>query len=430
MTRTLVRTAHTGTPHKGHVGANPVRDFLQTKSLPYGVAAASAIPIKFHVAMLNLGHVLALLILPVILRSVPRSAPLRFISLSFLLALVSGVVLTLLPSPSFDQPALRTVLSEVIFLVVMLLTILTAYWLASNLGLFQAALLLGIARILYELLSPGDWKTNIWKYALGFPSVVALFGAARGRWRHTLFALAVIVGLSIQYGFRSLIFEAGAGVMLAAILIKTSSQEVNFSLWLRRAAAVALVLVASWVGYTNLAANGYLGHDIQARHEKQSRQVGDFLLSARPEREVTAALARARPQGYGFGYVPTGDDVARGQYALTIHQIVGNDGYVSYLLNTKIELHSVAADLWAQTGIGGIILSLALAGTAIAGVIGRRATGGWMALTGFLGVRALWDLGFSPISTNGLDIALCIGLLIGSPAFLLGSRQPSQDVIR
>ena len=90
---------------------------------------------------------------------------------------------------------------------------------------------------------------------------------------------------------------------------------------------------------------------------------------------------------------------------------MGQSEYVDeYLLTQeRIELHSVVADLWLLFGPLGLVTGLVVAVVIVAGMAHQRATGHLNGLLALVGVVALWDLAFSPLSNlNHVIVAVAL----------------------
>ena len=189
-----------------------------------------------------------------------------------------------------------------------------------------------------------------------------------------------------------------------------------------RTSVLAIALIASLyqVGQ-GLILDGYLGQAAESRTTQQVAQSGSVLLGGRPEIGATAALARSRWYGFGAGTLPSATDVRAAKEGMAALGYDGNNGYVNdYMFGDQFEVHSVLGDLWAAFGIAGVVLTAVIGLIAVRAslnaVAGRRAH----ALTVFVALNLLWDLGFSPFYGSLQSLMLSVGLLL--PVAAAGHR--------
>ncbi|SDP25285.1 hypothetical protein SAMN04487914_106118 [Arthrobacter sp. ok909] len=287
-----------------------------------------------------------------------------------------------------------------VILIGALLTYLALLWSKRELGLRATALLYSAGWILQQALSSSNWSTNAWKYAFAWP--VTIFLAAliyNNRSRLMSIALiAVLAALSIMNDYRS-----NFGLLVVAGLIV-------LWLWKRKNVPSGPKATAILIGLTGifwavyqcaswLALQGYLGARNQMVTASQIANGENLLTSGRVESSAAFNLFLHNPFGYGPGVAPNSEDVFIAKTALQATGVNLEGDYVNtYVLGDQIKLHSVASDLWVSFGLAGLILAAYLAWLLLTRLVAshERVT----VLYVFASLVALWDIAFSPITSN------------------------------
>lgn len=297
-----------------------------------------------------------------------------------------------------------------VILVGALLTYLTLLWSRKELGLRATALLYSAGWIAQHALSSTSWSTNAWKYAFAWPVTIflaALIYDNRSRLL-SLVLIAILAALSIINDYRS-----NFGLLIVAGLI-------IIWLWNRREApsgpktAGILVIMTGlfWAVYQGaawLALNGYLGVRNQMVTARQVANGENLLTSGRVETSAAFNLFLHNPFGYGPGVVPNFDDVMIAKTALQTTGANLEGDYVNlYVLGSQFKLHSVASDLWVNFGIAGLVLAAYFAWLLLTRLIASqdRVT----VLYVFASLVALWDIAFSPITSNIHEVIFAAAL--------------------
>ena len=139
---------------------------------------------------------------------------------------------------------------------------------------------------------------------------------------------------------------------------------------------------------------------------------GTLIAGGLPELGPTAALMGAQPAGFGGGTMPSMHDllIAKSGMAGLGHDL--NNGYVeNYLFGAGIGMHPVFGDLWAWYGLAGFALAVVLAVFFVSRVAMLATARSASALVLFLGIKAMWDLMFSPVETSLTTLVLGVALL-------------------
>jgi hypothetical protein len=175
-------------------------------------------------------------------------------------------------------------------------------------------------------------------------------------------------------------------------------------------AIIAAALIAARLAIVAMQ-SGLLGAAIALRTQHQFIAGRSWVEAARTEWAATLHLFSVQPLGFGIGEVTNGG-LAR--EAIARVQAVGGDYTSDYFLvdvfGSRVDLHSMTADLWYHFGIGGIVV-VAIIGAyllfALPSAIGLTRTAGVLATFGCL--AGAWDLLFSPMgNVDRLIVALAL----------------------
>lgn len=302
-------------------------------------------------------------------------------------------------------------------------------WARTMLPDATVAVLYGIGMVASTLIS-GVSSSNPWKGGYSMPLTVVFLGLAwawRKRWLELLLALA-LAAVSAQNDSRSHF----ALLLLAVSLVSWQSWIRGRS---RKRAAPRSILVLAGLGLAiysfgqALILEGYLGEDTQARSAAQIEASGSIVLGGRPELGATLALIRFRPLGFGFGTLPTLEDIGVAKAGMATLNYDPNNGYVeNYMFGELVKLHSIIGDTWAMFGIPGFALSAFFVWALLRRVNSGLALRNLSALMAFLVARVLWDLLFGPLYSALPIITLAIGLaLLPKDPLLPNDQLPEAD---
>lgn len=386
------------------------RRWADNRVLAAGLLLMWAVDIPLA-AGLTTGSLVAIAMLPVWIGSVRkyRWGPQVFALAG--LALISGALL------AFAQSGVRPYseyigVTQALHIVAGLGGAGLVLWARGSLRTGLIAAIVGVGLLVASLngLATDD---NLWKYALSVPVSLVLLGALdRARSEVVLVALGALAVTGALYDARSYVgFCALTGGFL---LFQRRRQNPGVG-WGRRVGAVALAAVVAMGLYslgTAAMVDGYLGSEVQQRTQEQIERAGSLLSGGRPEWSGTIELMKVQPAGFGLGAQPTYADVWTARIGLDRVGVGTDNGYVDkYMFGREFKLHSAAADLWSQCGILGLALAAALFVVVLMGMVDLVLTGTATAVVLFLGIKGLWDIGFSPIYTGLPTIALAVGLL-------------------
>lgn len=358
------------------------------------------------------GFLLAIPMMPVLLRGLVGSRTVLLLSLLGLATLVSGALLTLVSSSDHDvntQYFWVTIGSVACALFVLFPCIRRVGEIEEP---SRLALAYAIGLIVEVLATPSSWDGNVWKFGLSFPVSLALLAIASRRRSllPTFIALATIAAAAIAAGDRS--YFGFVAIVFVVVLLPRARRRPSRA---KTALAVAGLAVSGVVIYfvgVSLALAGYLGVRNQLVTAAQLRASGSVLTSGRSESGAAVQLFLHRPVGYGPGVLPTAADVAIGQQGLAGRGLDLTGQYVrEYLFGTGFKLHSIASDLWVNFGLAGLALAVLLAFIAVRALIASATSASPDPLLTFVSVIALWNLAFSPIGSNLFDTLFCVALL-------------------
>ncbi|MBC7594690.1 MAG: hypothetical protein H7288_12245 [Kineosporiaceae bacterium] len=374
------------------------------------------------IAHLNLSIVVAALLAPVWVGSIPRFRGAQPLMILCVCAVASGLIL------SAGSAQVRTInvaagLDGFVELASFAGTLGIVLWARTVLRDSHIVILVGVA-LLLTVSRAGLFETNPWRFGYSIPVTVIVLGVAWwiGSRRVEIVALLVLAGVSALNDARS---NFGM-LVLAAILVQWSMRSPRQDRGRSWLPTTLLIAAATWSVFQiaqTLILDGYLGQATQARSVAQLETSGSLILGGRPELTATAALMRHEPLGFGLGAMPRPEEVFAAKTGMASVNYDPNNGYVErYMFGTHFELHSVFGDLWANYGL----LGLALTGTigfvcvrgAALGLRGRNASAAII----YLAIRTMWGLAFSPFSSAAPLIVLLLGLVMTDRA--LSSRRP------
>lgn len=380
------------------------------------LALVALLPIHVGVpiapSIFSWGFLLAIPLMPVILRGLGGNRTALLLTLLALITLVSGALLTRISASSHDintQYFWVTIGSVACAFFVLFPGIrrVAEFEEPSRLALAYAAGL-----IVEVLASPSSWDGNIWKFGLSFPVSLALFAVAARRRSllPTFIALAAIAAIAIVAGDRS--YFGFAAIIFVVVLLPRARRRPSRGKSVLAVAALALSGIVIYIVGVSLALAGYLGARNQLVTAAQLHASGSVLSSGRSESGAAVQLFLHRPIGYGPGVLPTAADVAIGQQGLVGRGLDLTGQYVrEYLFGTGFKLHSIASDLWVNFGLAGLALAILLAFIALRALTASATSARPNPLLTFVSVIALWNLAFSPIGSNLFDTLFCVALL-------------------
>ena len=252
-----------------------------------------------------------------------------------------------------------------------------------------------------------------WKFGFALPVTVLVLALAmrtRSRWVEIV-ALLALAAASLASGGRS----GAATLLLVLVLVvwqsmkrPTSSRAAAF----RTVTLVAFLAVGTYFALQGAILEGALGDETRERTQMQLDTSGTLIAGGRPELGATSALMLAEPGGFGGGTVPSMHDLQIAKAGMAGLGYDPNNGYVeNYLFGAGIELHSVLGDFWAWYGIPGLVLAVLLAVFFVSRVSMLATARSASALLLFLGIKAVWDLMFSPAETSLTTLVLGVALL-------------------
>jgi hypothetical protein len=137
-----------------------------------------------------------------------------------------------------------------------------------------------------------------------------------------------------------------------------------------------------------------------------------LITGGRPEWAATRELVRLKPAGYGVGVVPDWTDRMTGKAGLASIGVDVDPFREQYMFGAQLELHSIAADLWAGYGWAGVALAAVVTFALVRSLSFALAGGQAPTYVLFAGVMALWYMLFGPIGSNWLDVCAALGFAL------------------
>ncbi|WP_147305858.1 hypothetical protein [Subtercola boreus] len=361
---------------------------------------------------IEVGHVAALVLLPVWLPVVRRYRWGWALFGTGVLAALSGIWLTFFNAGDHSTDG-SLLTSTTVLLVGALLAIGVVLWARRVLPESSVTLWFGVGLLL--AVNPGSplYPSNPWKFGFAVPVAIIALSLAHKSGRRWL-QLLVLGALTVASGLNDS-RSAFAILLLAAIIVafQVIPKGKNRSL-----SAVRMVLGLG--GLTAVVYNlgqalildGYLGASTQARTLQQVETSGSLILGGRPELAATWALFRHQWWGFGSGTVPSVTDITAAKTGMAAINYAPDNGYVEvYLFGGHYELHSIAGDFFAHFGLPGLLFLVVVVIVAVWGIAIRIADRTATGVIVFATATSLWGVGFSPFYSAEPLFVLMLGML-------------------
>lgn len=393
-------------------------DEAPTQSPPLysrGIAAVALILLAMRITLpqgVEVGFVVAALLTPLWLRTVRYY---RFMPLLLIVGtLAAGAGIWLQIANRGDHAVDSGIAtSTTVLLIGALLSIGLVLWARTVLSLPMVALFFGVGLLLGVDPSAAQFATNPYKFGFAIPLAVIGLAAANlsRRWWVELLVVLALTGLAATNDAR-----ATFGLLLLAVVLLVAQLPFfraghGGSAFLVSLGVVVVGLVVYNVGQT-LVLSGILGEATTARSLAQFNASGSLVLGGRPELGATLGLIGHSPWGFGAGVVPSASEVRVAQEGMSSIGYDPNNGYVTrYMFGGHIELHSVFGDIWAQTGVVGLLFIAVAALAMVYGITRNIADGTAAAVLLYVVAKSLFDLLFSPFFSAEQLFVLAIGLV-------------------
>jgi hypothetical protein len=351
---------------------------------------------------------IALVLLPLWLRSVWQYTFAQLLTMLMAAAAVLGLVLSTIAAQDHEvNPASRVQMTGLLLSGAGALVLIL--WARREIPLHRVVALYGLGGVASAVV---DGRLS-WKYGVALPATFLILGLMERSGSRLRVAVVVtalgIVGLLDDY--RSYF----AFCLLAATLTVWQTRPQGADRPLNRwwpAILLAGLGLAMYLLITTLMASGYLGEAAQTRTVEQIERSGSLLAGGRPEWGATLELMKLRPSGYGAGVIPNLADIHNAAAGLESLNIGLNLERDRYMFGTEFRLHSLVADLWVRFGLIGV----ALAATILVAVVrslsfslAQRTASTSVILAAML---VLWSLAFEPSYTYWVPVCVAIGLVL------------------
>lgn len=423
LTGTVAREDHATGQDAGTV--EPATAPLYSK----GIAAVALVLLAMRITLpqgVEVGFVVAAVLAPLWLRTVRHY---RFMPLLLVLgALAAGAGIWLRIANQGDHAVDGGIAtSTTVLLIGAVLSLGLVLWTRTILSLPMVALFFGVGLLLGVDPSAAQFATNPYKFGFAIPLAVIGLAAAKlsRRWWVELIVVLALTGLAATNDAR-----ATFGLLLLAVVLLVAQLPFfraghGGSAFLVSLGVVVVGLVVYNVGQT-LVLSGILGEATTARSLAQFNASGSLVLGGRPELGATLGLIAHSPWGFGAGVVPSPSDVRIAQEGMSAVGYDPNNGYVTrYMFGGHIELHSVFGDIWAQTGVVGLVFIAVAACVMVYGITRNIADGTAAAVLLYVVAKSLFDLLFSPFFSAEQLFVLALGL-IAVPVAARGLPRPAR----
>ncbi|WP_157510041.1 hypothetical protein [Frondihabitans sp. Leaf304] len=380
-----------------------------------GIAAVALILLAMRITLpqgVEVGFVVAALLAPLWLRTVRYY---RFMPLLLIVGtLAAGAGIWLRIANRGDHAVDSGIAtSTTILLIGAVLSIGLVLWARTVLSLPMVALFFGVGLLLGVDPSAAQFATNPYKFGFALPLAVIGLALAKlsRRWWVELLGVVALIGLAATHDARSTF-----GLLLLAVVLLVA--QIPFfraghggSAFLVSLGVVVVGIIVYNVGQA-LVLSGLLGESTTQRSLAQFDASGSVLLGGRPELGATLALMRHTPWGFGAGTAPNPSDIRVAQEGMAAIGYDPNNGYVTrFMFGGHFELHSVFGDLWAQTGVAGLLFIAVAALAMVYGVTRNIADGTAAAILLYVVAKSMFDLLFSPFFSAEQLFVLALGLV-------------------
>ncbi|MFP3466531.1 hypothetical protein [Leifsonia sp. SIMBA_070] len=380
------------------------------------VAALSLVIIGARIQLpqgLTVGYLVAVLLLPVWISVLPRYRGGVLLMALGGAAALNGYLLTGLARGS-AHTGNGLALQNTFVLVGTMLAIGVMLWARTLLPLWSVGLFFGIGLLVgidpHGILAGG----NPWKFVFAVPVAVIALSIAMVRKSRGL-ELVIVVALAAL----SAASDARSGfaiLLLTGVLVVWQLRPTSNTKRASTARVLLGLLLVAGIAYNvgqSLIVDGALGEATQQRTIAQINTSGSLILGGRPELAATAALMQHYPFGFGSGSYASSTQVLVAKQGMMAINYDPNNGYVdNFMFGTGFELHSMIGDLWANYGIGGLLLSVGLLWYVLRGLGHSVAHRAASALLIYLAVRTLWSLFFGPWYSSATLLTLLIGMTL------------------
>jgi hypothetical protein len=284
-------------------------------------------------------------------------------------------------------------------------------WASDHIGVRNVAMLYAATSILLFPLQGSLTLEDAWKYALASPVCIGIlaFTARYSSWLR----VAVLCGLAIFALFVQARNNAGI-LVLTALIASWPGMRGRLSI-LRASAAIggiALLTVLAVLVVNSAITSGQFGDEFARRHAVQTE---NGVFGGRIEYGATVGLFLSDPLGLGLGVEPSDEDIRSGQLGLYAIGVGPDTEYIrEEVLGDALELHSIAADLWAAYSLPGLVLALWMLVIMLRSLVVNTGGRNTKHLLLFVAIQGIWDLLFSPFHTNGTLLALTLGMLLAA----------------
>ena len=290
-------------------------------------------------------------------------------------------------------------------------------------------LALGLA-LLWKDNPPNATLAAQWKYAFSIPIAMLVFAIIGRAHRAVFVAAAGLLGVvSLAFAHRSM---AMVLVATAVLYVARSTRGADGARSPHTARVVGLGIVIAMFGFfvvPQLAGEGLLGAAVQKSFQQNEERSNNPLLGGRSEAPISIAAVSINPIA-GQGHMPlaTSEILAR---ARAIGSVLGvKENYATMRVwvnpnNGEVNPHSVFMEVWISSGLGGLIVVLAIVVILMRKILEAvkpqsQWSGAWL----FIFVNEMWDMGFSPFLA-GRDMLLAAIVAVALiPDTMRGVPQP------
>ena len=381
--------------------------------------------------MVPVSFVVGLAKFPSAYRALRRHRLVRRLLLLTVVALTVGVFLRFTIAVDIGYAAdLRSAAEVGIWILSILVLSVAGAYALGILGMRRGLLLFAASSLVGNWLYYGTYYSQdpqaVWKFVAGYSIslIIVLMTVSGGALRvfGTILVAAGLAVTSMSLGSRSL----GVVIIIAALFaLHRRKKRVPLNskrIALHAFVTLAVVSAVAWF-LTTAMGKGWFGDQLQGTYMRETAHGSGLLLGGRIESVATLQLLQLHNVGFGLG-TRLSDGFLNEALAAIAHG--GGDAYNPYyssiVFGQRVDLHSMAADLWFHCGYGGLALAVCVGLILVMGsVVSASSTRNPIGFACQILIwQAIWDLAFSPM--GNID-RLCAGLMVAIA--LLDSRENS-----
>lgn len=378
--------------------------------IPHVVALTMLLRIP-GMALVSVGQMLAVVVLPLSARAVRR---VDAVALMVLLALsaLSGVVALAASRTWLGLQANVANAAEVLaWPFALTLGGIAIAWCVTVLGARRTLAYIALAGLVDFMIIIWDWS-NPWKFGVGqFVTLAVLVFLWNRPRRYVLLAMLPLMIISAATATRGLLLMQLAALLV--VFLSFRSTRTSSTRWRVEAVITICAVGIALAGAPAAAEAGWFGSAIKERTMVNTQGGESVILGGRLEWVGAVPLFQSQPWGYGLAVQPS-EEQKRAVYAKTEPLTPGSTGYFSgVVFGPRVDLHSSVLNAWFHFGVIGLVWAIWVFVLLAFGLASIPMGGREDAALAFVIAMSTWHFVYSPLLASawvsvGLGIALTL----------------------